>query len=70
MAREKIAKPKKFRQNTEMKQHFHPRWLARAVAHSQMARDEIFGVNWSAPGHQSIFSKNWRRYAERFSKEA
>lgn len=70
MAREKIAKPKKFQQNTEVKQHYHPRWLARAVAHRQMENNDMSGVNGTIPGSQSIFAKNWRRYAERFSKEA
>ena len=68
--REKIAKPKKFQQNTEVKNHFHPRGLARAVVHNMMARDDMSGVNKTTPGTtQSAFAKNWRRIAERISAE-
>lgn len=68
--REKIAKPKKFRQNTEVKNHFHPRSLARAVVHNMMAHDDLACVNKVIPGTtQSAFSKNWRNIAERISAE-
>lgn len=71
MAKEKIAKPKKFRQNKEVKQHYHPRWLARSVAHRQMESNDMFGVNKVTPGTtHSPFAWNWRRYAERFAREA
>jgi len=71
MNKQKIAKPKKFQQNREVKQHYHPRSLARAVAHRQMELNDMFGVNQKAPGTtQSPFSVNWRLYAERFSAEA
>ena len=71
MNKQKIAKPKKFQQNHAVKQHYHPRSLARAVAHNMMARSDMSGVNKKHPGTtQSPFSVNWRRYAERFSAEA
>lgn len=66
----KIAKPKKFQQNKEVKQHYHPRFLARAVAHKAMEREEMFGVNKAQPGSKSIFSRNWREYAGDIAKEA
>ena len=68
--REKIANPKKFKQNTEVKQHFHPRFLARAVVHNMMARDDLAGVNKVHPGEtQSAFGKNWRGIADRIAEE-
>ena len=69
--REKIAKPKKFRQNTEVKNHFHPRSLARSVVHNMMAHDDLAGVNKVRPSTtQSPFSKNWRNIAERIANDA
>lgn len=68
--REKISKPKKFRQNTEEKRHFHPRILARGIVHRQMERQEMTGVNKVKPGAtQSPFALNWRNYAEAFANE-
>jgi hypothetical protein len=52
----------------EARQHFHPRGLARAVAHSMLAREGATGVNHVEPGvTQSQFSQVWRRVAERFA---
>jgi len=68
--KQKTSKPKKFRQNTEVKQHFHPRFLARAVVHNMMAHDDMSGVNKVRPGTvQSAFSKNWRNIADRIAEE-
>lgn len=65
MAREKIAKPKKFRQNREVKQHFHPRHLARSVVHNRLERAEVTGANKVIPGAtQSAFARNWRNEAD------
>jgi len=63
--REKTPKPKKFRQNTAVKQHYHPRGLARAVAHNQLALEGATGVN-KAPkdGGQSAFAQRWRGVAD------
>lgn len=69
MAREKCPKPRKYRQNTDVKQHFHPRWLARAVVHNQMAHNDIFGMNKVRPGAtQSAFAQHWRDEAEMIAK--
>ena len=52
----------------EAEQHFHPRWLARAIAHNVLANEGASGVNKCAPGTtQSPFSKSWRQIAERYS---
>lgn len=68
--KQKTSKPKKFRQNTEVKQHFHPRSLARAIVHNMMANDEMSGVNKVRPGTaRSAFSKNWRNIADRIAEE-
>ena len=64
MSKTKIPKPKKFQQNKAVKQHYHPRFLARAVVHKTMEREEMYGVNQVQPGSgKSIFSRNWRDYA-------
>jgi hypothetical protein len=69
MAREKIAKPKKFRQNTEVTTHFHPRALARSIVHSRLQAAEVYGANKVKPGTtQSAFARNWRTEAETFAK--
>lgn len=69
MNREKIPKPKKFRQNTKAESHFHPRHLARVIVHSEMARQEMYGVNKIAPGaEQSAFARNWRMDAGDLAK--
>ena len=59
------------RQQREAGTKFHPRGLARSVAHRMLERDGATGVNKCAPGTtQSPFSVNWRRIADRFATEA
>ena len=54
----------------EAKQHFHPRALARAIAHRRAENSEISGINKVAPGAtQSPFARTWRRDAEMFARE-
>ena len=66
--KEKIVKPKKFRQNTEVTTHFHPRRLARAIVHSRIASADVYGANQKHPGTtQSAFARNWRVEAETFA---
>lgn len=68
--KEKTAKPKKFQQNTEVKTHFHPRSLARAIVHNQAALMGATGVNKVQPGTtQSPFARNWRGEADEFAKK-
>lgn len=68
MGREKIAKPKKYRQNTEVTTHFHPRRLARGIAHDMAVRADVYGINQVQPGTtQSPFARNWRTEADRFA---
>lgn len=63
--KQKHATPKKYRQNKEVKQHFHPRWLARAIVHDRLNRAGATGVNKVAPGAiQSQFAQHWRDNAE------
>lgn len=63
--KEKIAKPRKFQQNTEVKTHFHPRGLARAVIHNQAALQGATGINKVKPGTtQSPFARFWRDEAD------
>ena len=66
--REKIAKPKKFRQNTEVTTHFHPRRLARAIVHSRIASADVYGANKVKHGTtQRAFARNWRTEADIFA---
>lgn len=68
MKREKIAKPKKFQQNTEVTTHYHPRRLARAIVHSRIASADVYGANKVKPGAtQSPFARNWRTEADIFA---
>ena len=68
MKREKIAKPKKFRQNTDVATHYHPRWLARSIVHSRLKANDVYGMNQVKPGTtQSPFALHWRNEAELFS---
>lgn len=54
----------------EAKQHFHPRSLARSIAHARAANSEISGINKVTPGAtQSAFSRTWRTDAEMFARE-
>lgn len=48
----------------EAREHFHPRSLARSVAHSRMAFAEFEQVNKVRPGAtQSTFAQKWRGIA-------
>lgn len=48
----------------EAREHFHPRSLARSVAHSRMAFAEFEQVNKVHPGTgKSTFSQKWRGIA-------
>ena len=68
--KEKIAKPKKFQQNTEVKQHYHPRNLARAIVHNAWAMAGAAGMNQVKPGTtQSPFSAHWRGEADMIARE-
>ena len=70
MNKQKIPKPKKYQQNHEVKQHFHPRSLARSIVHSRMANSDMFGVNKVRPGTtQSYFSRLWRKDAAMFARD-
>jgi len=70
MSKTKIAKPKKYRQNHDVQQHFHPRSLARNIVHKRMEMNDMHGVNSHPGGLQSVFSKQWRRFAEQFAADA
>ena len=53
------------RQQREARVKFHPRGLARAVAHSRMAFAGMEQLNKVHPGTtQSTFSQKWRSIAE------
>ena len=68
--KQKNAKPKKYRQNKEATQHFHPRWLARSIVHDRLKRAGATGVNKVAPGAtQSQFAQHWRDNAELIAAE-
>lgn len=55
----------------EAREHFHPRALARSIAHSRAAHSEISGINKVTPGTtQSAFAQTWRRDADLFAREA
>ena len=63
--KQKIAKPKKFQQNRDVKEHYHPRGLARAVVHNTLKREGATGVNKIVPGStQSPFATRWRDTAD------
>lgn len=49
--------------------HFHPRSLARAVAHHRLEKAEASGVNKVKPGAtQSPFARTWRNIAEQVAR--
>ena len=57
------------KQQREAKGHFHPRSLARSVAHSRMKYAEFEQVNKVKPGAtQSVFSRKWREIADAMAK--
>lgn len=56
------------KQQREARGHFHPRYLARSVAHSRMAFAGFEQVNKRRPGTSgSTFSAKWREIAEQMS---
>lgn len=69
MNKVKTAKPKKYRQNTNVAAHYHPRWLARAIVHQEMKNDGAARVNKREPGvQQSAFARLWREAADSFAR--
>jgi hypothetical protein len=67
--KQKIPKPKKFQQNHDVTVHYHPRRLARAIAHSKMEEKGATGVNKvRANRTKSAFAKNWRAIAQKFAQ--
>ena len=69
MNKPKTPKPKKYRQNTQVKEHYHPRWLARNIARKSMERDGRTGINKVVPGtEKSAFARLWRSEAEMLAK--
>lgn len=53
----------------EAREHFHPRSLARTVAHSRMEFAQFEQVNKVHPGTgQSTFSQKWREVAAQMSR--
>ena len=58
------------KQQREAREKFHPRGLARSVAHSRMAFAEFEQVNKVHPGTaQSTFSQKWREVADQMAAE-
>ena len=56
------------KQQREAREHFHPRSLARSVAHSRMTFAGFEQVNKVHPGTtQSTFAQKWREVAEEMS---
>lgn len=67
MKHEKIAKPKKFQQNHEVTEHYHPRGLARKIVHNTLEREGATGLNKRDPHRgitQSPFATRWRDMAD------
>ena len=57
------------KQQREAREHFHPRSLARSVAHSRLVFADFEQVNKVKPGtNQSIFSAKWREVAASMAK--
>lgn len=65
--KQKQAKPKKFGQNMEVTEHYHPRELARKIVQNTMRREGATGLNKTDPGRgvtQSQFATSWRDRAD------
>jgi hypothetical protein len=65
--KQKNAKPKKFRQNTEVTEHYHPRGLARKIVQNTLKREGATGLNKTDSGRgvtQSQFATSWRDRAD------
>ena len=53
----------------EAREHFHPRSLARSVAHSRMAFAQFEQINKVHPGTgRSAFAMKWREVAEQMAR--
>jgi hypothetical protein len=68
MNKQKIPKPKKFRQNHEVTEHFHPRGLARTIARNQLMSEGYTRLNrvpknMNGGEARSTFAKVWREAA-------
>lgn len=67
--KEKNSKPKKFQQNM-VKQHYHPRGLARGIVHAAWASAGATGMNKVKPGAvNSPFSLHWRDEIDMVARE-
>ena len=63
--KQKITKPKKFQQNRDVTEHYHPHWLARKIVNSMMERGGATGLNKTVKGGtQSPFATRWRDAAK------
>lgn len=65
--KQKIAKPKKFKQNTDVTEHYHPRWMARKIVQNTLKREGTTGLNKTDPERgitQSHFATSWRDRAD------
>ena len=65
--KQKTAKPKKYRQNHEVTEHYHPRGLARKIVQNTMKREGATGMNKTDPVRgitQSMFATSWRDRAD------
>ena len=65
--KQKIPKPKKFQQNREVTEHYHPRWLARKIVHTTLEHGGATGLNKvdrSQGITQSPFATRWRDTAD------
>lgn len=57
------------KQQREARGQFHPRSLARSVAHSRMAFAEMEQINKVHPGtSQSVFAQKWREIADQMAR--
>lgn len=57
------------KQQREAREHFHPRSLARSVAHSRMKYADFEQVNKVKPGTaQSVFAQKWREVADQMAR--
>ena len=57
------------KQQREAREHFHPRSLARSVAHSRMKYADFEQVNKVKPGAtQSVFAQKWREVADQMAR--
>lgn len=63
------AETRRQQREAQFKGQFHPRSLARAVAHSRMKFAEFEQINKVKPGtNQSTFATKWREVASSMAK--